>query len=120
MHLVDVYKIPIWLPLAMVAALLAIVVVALVCGRTANATNGRSEALSIGALARKVGIAIVGGLVLAAGVAMIVLPGPAVVVIPIGLTILASEFEWPRRMLTRFRERAKRALKKHEAPKPHA
>ncbi|MEI9952539.1 MAG: PGPGW domain-containing protein [Pseudomonadota bacterium] len=65
-------------------------------------------------------MAVIGGLVLAVGVAMLVLPGPALIVIPIGLTILASEFEWPRRMLTRVRERAKRVFSKHDAPKPHA
>ena len=41
----------------------------------------------------------------AAGVAMIVLPGPAVIVIPIGLAILASEFVWAARLLHRFKLR---------------
>jgi tellurite resistance protein TerC len=33
-----------------------------------------------------------------------VLPGPAFIVIPIGLGILAIEFEWARRWLRRARE----------------
>jgi tellurite resistance protein TerC len=51
--------------------------------------------------------------------AMLVLPGPALIVIPIGLTILASEFAWPRRILVRLRERVKLAFGKHDAPRPY-
>jgi uncharacterized protein (TIGR02611 family) len=54
-------------------------------------------------LARKVVIAMIGTTVLAIGVALIVLPGPAVLVIPLGLAILATEFFWARRMLNRVR-----------------
>jgi putative transmembrane protein PGPGW len=50
-------------------------------------------------LARKIIVAVVGGTVLIFGIALIVLPGPAVVVIPAGLAILASEFLWARRLL---------------------
>jgi len=48
-------------------------------------------------------VLVVGVTVVAVGVAMIVLPGPAVVVIPAGLAILASEFVWARRILDRVR-----------------
>ena len=44
-------------------------------------------------------ILVVGVTVVAVGVAMIVLPGPAFVVIPAGLGILATEFMWARRLL---------------------
>jgi tellurite resistance protein TerC len=50
---------------------------------------------------RKLIIAIVGGTVLLIGVALIVLPGPAFIVIPIGLAILATEFAWARRAVVR-------------------
>ena len=50
-------------------------------------------------------VAVVGVTVLAMGIAMIVLPGPALVVIPLGLAILATEFAWARRMLHKVRER---------------
>ena len=43
--------------------------------------------------------AVVGGTVLALGVALIVLPGPAFLVIPAGLAILAIEFAWAKRWL---------------------
>jgi tellurite resistance protein TerC len=63
---------------------------------------------------RKVVIGVIGTTVLLIGVALIILPGPAVIVIPIGLAILASEFVWARRVVKRGRilvERAKRAVK---------
>jgi tellurite resistance protein TerC len=63
---------------------------------------------------RKVVIGVIGTTVLLIGVALIVLPGPAIIVIPIGLGILASEFIWARRVVKRGRvlvERAKRAVK---------
>ena len=50
---------------------------------------------------RKLFIAIIGGTVLLIGVALIVLPGPAFIVIPIGLAILATEFAWARSMVNR-------------------
>ncbi len=38
--------------------------------------------------------------VLAAGLAMSVLPGPAILVIPLGLTMLAGRFRWARRLVS--------------------
>jgi tellurite resistance protein TerC len=52
---------------------------------------------------RKLIIALIGGTVLLIGVALIVLPGPAFIVIPIGLAILATEFAWAQRAVTRAR-----------------
>ena len=48
----------------------------------------------------KVGVAVVGGLVLVAGVLMIPYPGPGWVVVFAGLAILATEFSWAKRVLT--------------------
>lgn len=50
---------------------------------------------------RKLVIGIIGGTVLLIGIALIVLPGPAFIVIPIGLAILATEFAWARSALNR-------------------
>jgi hypothetical protein len=55
--------------------------------------------------AKRIAISIVGGTVLAMGVAMIVLPGPALVVIPLGLAILGAEYAWARRWLRKVKER---------------
>ncbi|OGL03487.1 MAG: hypothetical protein A3E31_08125 [Candidatus Rokubacteria bacterium RIFCSPHIGHO2_12_FULL_73_22] len=57
--------------------------------------------------ARRLVVAVIGGTVLALGVAMLVLPGPAFVVIPLGLAILATEFVWARRLLKRVREQVR-------------
>ena len=59
--------------------------------------------------ARRVVITVVGGTVVAVGVAMIVLPGPAIIVIPAGLGILGLEFAWARRWLETAKEHAKAA-----------
>jgi uncharacterized protein (TIGR02611 family) len=54
-------------------------------------------------IARRVAVTVVGSTVLAVGVALIVLPGPAFVVIPIGLAILGLEFAWARLWLKKVR-----------------
>jgi uncharacterized protein (TIGR02611 family) len=48
---------------------------------------------------KRIIILVVGSTVLAIGIAMILLPGPAFIVIPAGLAILAVEFAWARRWL---------------------
>jgi hypothetical protein len=45
---------------------------------------------------RKCVVAMMGGTVLLIGIIMIVTPGPAIVVIPAGLAILATEFAWAK------------------------
>ena len=55
--------------------------------------------------AKRIIIAVAGFTVLAIGVAMIVLPGPAVIVIPIGLGILATEFIWAKKLLHSVKQR---------------
>lgn len=49
--------------------------------------------------ARRVVVFVIGSTVLLIGVVMIVGPGPAIVVIPLGLGILATEFVWAKRWL---------------------
>lgn len=56
------------------------------------------------ATARRIVLTVLGFTVLFIGVLLLVLPGPAFVVIPIGLAILASEYAWARRYLERFKE----------------
>ena len=52
---------------------------------------------------RKLIVAVIGLTVVLIGVAMVVLPGPAFIVIPVGLAILATEFAWARRVIRRAR-----------------
>ena len=56
---------------------------------------------AVAAPLRKIIIAIIGGTVLLIGVALIILPGPAFIVIPIGFAILATEFAWAARVVAR-------------------
>ena len=56
--------------------------------------------------ARRVIIVVVGFTVLLIGVALLVLPGPAFLVIPLGLAILATEFVWARHLLRRVKDKA--------------
>lgn len=46
---------------------------------------------------------VVGGTLLAIGILLIVLPGPAFIVIPAALAILAGEFVWARMLLKRVK-----------------
>ncbi len=55
---------------------------------------------------------IVGFTLLLAGIAMLVAPGPAFVVIPIGLAILSLEFRWAENMLEKSLEQADKAAQK--------
>ena len=56
---------------------------------------------------RRVVILVTGSTVLLVGIIMIFLPGPAVLIIPLGLTILAAEFAWARLWLRRLRRAGK-------------
>jgi uncharacterized protein (TIGR02611 family) len=58
--------------------------------------------------AKRVIVIVVGFTVLVLGVVLIVTPGPATLVIPLGLAILATEFVWARRLLVRFRWKTRR------------
>ncbi len=60
---------------------------------------------------RKLLYSVIGLTVLLIGLAMVILPGPAFIVIPLGLAILASEYAWARRIIRRgsvFVEKARR------------
>ncbi len=54
--------------------------------------------------AKRFFVAIIGFTLLIVGTAMIVLPGPALIVIPLGLAILATEFLWARRVLKKLKK----------------
>jgi tellurite resistance protein TerC len=61
--------------------------------------------------ARRAVVLLVGSSILLVGIAMILLPGPAIVVIPLGLAVLGIEFEWARRWLVKVRTAATHRLK---------
>jgi cation-transporting P-type ATPase F len=67
---------------------------------------------------RRLIVAILGFSILLAGIVMLVLPGPAIIFIPLGLAILATEFAWAKDWLSRARQfirhRSKNKLKTNE------
>ena len=54
---------------------------------------------------RRAIVFILGVSIVLVGVIMIVTPGPAIVVIPAGLALLATEFLWARQLLKKLKER---------------
>jgi len=61
-------------------------------------------------------VAVIGFTILGIGIAMIVLPGPAILVIPLGLSILATEFVWAKRFLEKMKDRLKKTYKSSTKP----
>ena len=54
---------------------------------------------------RRYVIFIIGATIILLGVVMIATPGPAIIVIPFGLAILATEFIWARKLLKKFKSK---------------
>lgn len=63
---------------------------------------------------KRVIIGVVGFTVLAIGLVMIVLPGPAFIVIPVALGILASEFVWAKNLIQKVRSKIPKKKKSKE------
>ncbi len=67
--------------------------------------NGREAAMrAVLRHARRLIVLVIGSTVLLLGLILLVTPGPAFLVIPIGLAILSIEFAWARHLLHRVRE----------------
>ena len=52
---------------------------------------------------KRIIIAVVGGTVLLLGIVLVFLPGPAFLVIPAGLGILATEFAWAKNWMDKVK-----------------
>ena len=61
---------------------------------------------------KRMAIFVVGMVLVAGGLAMLVLPGPGLLVIIAGLAVLATEFAWAERLLDRAKEQATKAKDK--------
>ena len=70
------------------------------------------------ALTRKIVVTTVGSTVMLAGIIMLVTPGPAFVLIPIGLAILATEWDWADRWLQKAKDQARKAKANSDAMDP--
>ncbi len=66
---------------------------------------------------KRIVVTVVGGTVLALGLALVVLPGPAFLMIPAGLAILAMEFAWAKRWLRSARALLPRRSENDSAPR---
>lgn len=66
---------------------------------------------------RRIFLTIAGGAICLAGIALLVLPGPGLLVMLSGLVLLAAEHPWARRLLAPLRRRALRAAE-HNASSP--
>lgn len=67
---------------------------------------------------RKLIVGVIGSTIVLFGLALIILPGPAIVVVPLGLAILATEFAWARRLVRRggaFFNKARRWQRRRKA-----
>ncbi|KAF0151457.1 MAG: hypothetical protein FD143_1936 [Ignavibacteria bacterium] len=61
---------------------------------------------------KRIIIAIIGGTIVLIGLALIVLPGPAFIVIPVGLSILATEFIWAKKIVAKFKSQLEKLKSK--------
>ncbi len=66
-------------------------------------------------IVRRIIVSVVGATVLLIGLALLVLPGPAFIVIPIGLAILATEYAWARHWLKKVRQIARGVVSGRDA-----
>ena len=66
-------------------------------------------------IVRRIIVSVVGATVLLIGIALLVLPGPAFIVIPIGLAILATEYAWARHWLKKVRQLASGVISGRDA-----
>lgn len=54
---------------------------------------------------KRVVVIVIGFTVLLIGIAMIVLPGPAVIMIPVALGILGTELVWAKKLLNKIKNK---------------
>src|SRR5207247_8235110 len=69
-------------------------------------------------IVKRVIVSLVGATILLIGVALLVLPGPAFVVIPVGLAILATKYAWARRWLRKARRIASNVVSGRDSAAP--
>ena len=73
---------------------------------SAPVTSGAGMTAPLLRWARKGGITVAGFIMLAAGAVMLVLPGPGLAVIALGLAVLSAEYAWAARLLAGARQLA--------------
>ena len=63
----------------------------------------------IGRSSKRIAVTVVGAAVVAAGLAMFVLPGPGILVVALGFAILGTEYAWAAAALEKTKRGAERA-----------
>lgn len=122
------HPIPNVVSLAMISGMLGVGILASIFGASRDTAPLRSplahelqDLTRIGLRqARRVVVLLAGSTVVLIGIVMIILPGPAFLVIPAGLSILAVEFVWARRWLNRMNEvvsKVSKEIRSHIRPK---
>jgi uncharacterized protein (TIGR02611 family) len=69
-------------------------------------------------IVKRVIVSVIGATVILIGIALLVLPGPAFIVIPVGLAILATEYAWARRWLRKARRIASNVVSGRDSAAP--
>lgn len=87
-------------------------------GRERGRLHRKLHSHPVLALTTKIVVTLVGGLVLLAGVIMIFTPGQGILAIILGLAILATEYAWAERWLSKARDKAAEARRRAEAMDP--
>lgn len=71
-----------------------------------SAASAPEQQAGSGSLAKRVVVTIAGVVLLVVGVLLLILPGPGLLLVLAGMTVLASEYEWARRRTEPIRKRA--------------
>ena len=68
---------------------------------------------------RRVLLGVLGTLLILVGIVLLVLPGPGLLVIALGLIVLSLEFDWAKKIVESFRRWAERTRNKKNRPRVH-
>ncbi len=63
---------------------------------------------------KKAIVGVIGGTLILIGIILIFLPGPATLVIFLGLAVLASEFIWAKLLLEKLKAKAKHGMEMYK------
>ncbi|MEJ2193378.1 MAG: PGPGW domain-containing protein [Ignavibacteriaceae bacterium] len=61
---------------------------------------------------KRVVVTVIGFILLSISILLIIFPGPAFIVIPIGLAILSTEYEWAKKVFAKIKRRVKKTFNK--------
>ena len=73
---------------------------------TARALGPEKRGVWMKAIAKRIGVEILGWTLVLLGLAALVLPGPGLVLLALGLVVLSTQYEWAERRLEPVKERA--------------